>query len=744
MSITKSCFVRSAAALLLAAVLVLGMLPGRARAASVTDGVPFWTCGDTEGTVILPLTIDGAQWLLLASTADPTALKLCLPEGTNEAIVYCGQKSVRVANGGTVDLVSLCGSGEEYSLTVVVDRRSYSVRVRCSGTIAAMYLTSDDPVNAGRAWVESSADKSNKATGSMILQNADGTVVYNGALTQIKGRGNSTWSASKKPYQIKLDKKTDLLETGDSSNKNKTWVLLANYYDATMLRNAVAFDLAEGLDMDIVMGYRYVDLYYDGEYRGTYMLCEKVSIGSGRVDIHDLEEDNDEANEGIDYDALAVLTGTTDNGAVYTYCEGMNNPDNISGGYLLEIEYESRVKEEVCWFRTTRDYYVVVKSPEYCSREEMEYIATRYQEMEDALYNNGVNPDTGKTYAEYMDLESAASCYLIDEVSECLDSFQSSAFLYKDAESDLFYMGPIWDYDSAFGYQDGSAQAWYVSGSTMGSVMVTLEDFYEEVVRLAEEKLFPCLSEIVLAEGESVVDGIHSLHALAAETGASAACNGVLWDVALKSVGSTYEQQMTYLREYLTTRTTWMRENIRSLKPLLFMDVYEGQWFYDYVKAVYDAGIMVGVGNRSFAPQRNLTRAEMAQILYNIEDNPSYTGDNPFADVSENSWFYAAVTWCREAGVMEGVGDNRCDPGANITREDAVVLLWRYLGRPAVTGTETQRFPDAGKISDYAAAAMEWAVEEGVLVGSDGYLNPRMSITRAEIATILTRLFCTE
>ena len=744
MSITKSCFVRSAAALLLAAVLVLGILPGRARAASVTDGVPFWTCGDTEGTVILPLTIDGVQWLLLPSTADPTALKLCLPEGTNEAIVYCGQKSVRVANGGTVDLVSLCGSGEEYSLTVVVDRRSYSVRVRCSGTIAAMYLTSDDPVNAGRAWVESSADKSNKATGSMILQNADGTVVYNGALTQIKGRGNSTWSASKKPYQIKLDKKTDLLETGDSSNKNKTWVLLANYYDATMLRNAVAFDLAEGLDMDIVLGYRYVDLYYDGEYRGTYMLCEKVSIGSGRVDIHDLEEDNDEANEGIDYDDLTVLTGTTDNGAVYTYCEGMNNPDNISGGYLLEIEYESRVKEEVCWFRTTRDYYVVVKSPEYCSREEMEYIATRYQEMEDALYNNGVNPDTGKTYAEYMDLESAASCYLIDEVSECLDSFQSSAFLYKDAESDLFYMGPIWDYDSAFGYQDGSAQAWYVSGSTMGSVMVTLEDFYEEVVRLAEEKLFPCLSEIVLAEGESVVDGIHSLHALAAETGASAACNGVLWGVALKSVGSTYEQQMTYLREYLTTRTTWMRENIRSLKPLLFMDVYEGQWFYDYVKAVYDAGIMVGVGNRSFAPQRNLTRAEMAQILYNIEDNPSYTGDNPFADVSENSWFYAAVTWCREAGVMEGVGDNRCDPGANITREDAVVLLWRYLGRPAVTGTETQRFPDAGKIDSYAAAAMEWAVEEGVLVGSDGYLNPRMSITRAEIATILTRLFCTE
>ena len=173
----------------------------------------------------------------------------------------------------------------------------------------------------------------------------------------------------------------------------------------------------------------YVDLYYDGEYRGNYLLVEKVEIGKGRVDIIDLDELNEVANYGVELENLSIGIGTTENGATYTYCIGMKSPDNITGGYLLERDFAVRAIEEICYFYTTRSNYVVVKSPKYASKAEMKYIATLYQEFEDALYNGGVNPYTGKIYSEYMNLESLVQSYLINEISRNQDSFISSSFL---------------------------------------------------------------------------------------------------------------------------------------------------------------------------------------------------------------------------------------------------------------------------------------------------------------------------
>ena len=130
------------------------------------------------------------------------------------------------------------------------------------------------------------------------MLNVEGEPIYDGKLEQIKGRGNSTWQlADKKPYQIKLKKKTDLLESGDVSNKNKTWVLLANAFDGSSMRNMISCSLARDIGVKSSVEFRPVDLYYDGEYRGTYLLTEKVQINAGRVDIANLEEENEEVNE---------------------------------------------------------------------------------------------------------------------------------------------------------------------------------------------------------------------------------------------------------------------------------------------------------------------------------------------------------------------------------------------------------------------------------------------------------------
>ena len=126
-----------------------------------------------------------------------------------------------------------------------------------------------------------------------------------------------------------------------------------------------------------------MNLYYDGEYRGAYLLSEKVEINKGRVDIHKLEEDFETANPDVtDFDALSVATDVTANGAAYVYCEGLNTPADYSGGYLLEMDTKPRAEAEKCYFRTKRNQYVVVKSPEFCSKDAMAYIAGYYQEYE--------------------------------------------------------------------------------------------------------------------------------------------------------------------------------------------------------------------------------------------------------------------------------------------------------------------------------------------------------------------------
>ena len=357
--------------------------------------------GDTT-YLILPGGKTASQVPLYFSLTDPDA-----------AVSAAGTSSATgLQSGQALDLPALCGGTRtQYTITLRAksgsDTAVQKIVFQTTEGVSALFLTSDDPVNQGRAWVEASEDKSNKATGSMILLDETGSTVNAGKLKQIKGRGNSTWKGAKKPYQIKLDKKADLLSSGDAANSNKTWVLLANYFDPSLLRNSLAFDLAGAMQMDPALQYRPVSLYYDGEYRGAYQLSEKVEIASGRVDITDLEKLNEEANAAIDDLAtLPLAQATTANGATYRYTTGMQSPADITGGYLLEMDFATRAQAELCYFVTKRGYYVVVKRPECCSQAEMDYIASYYQTYEDILFTG--QPQNGKTLQDYIDLTSAA------------------------------------------------------------------------------------------------------------------------------------------------------------------------------------------------------------------------------------------------------------------------------------------------------------------------------------------------
>ena len=178
--------------------------------------------------------------------------------------------------------------------------------------------------------------------------------------------------------------------------------------------------------------------------------------------------------------------------------------------------------------------------------------------------------------------------------------------------------------------------------------------------------------------------------------------------------------------------------------PLPFTDVTEGDWFYDAVRYAYETGLMDGVGDSLFAPNSETTRAQLVTILYRLEGEPEVSGTSGFTDVEAGTWYTDAVAWAAANGIVNGTTDTTFAPGEDITREQLVTVLYRYAeskGYDVSASADLSGYPDAGQVQDYAQPAMAWAVAEGIVEGVDGTLNPAGNATRAQIATILMR-FC--
>ena len=179
-----------------------------------------------------------------------------------------------------------------------------------------------------------------------------------------------------------------------------------------------------------------------------------------------------------------------------------------------------------------------------------------------------------------------------------------------------------------------------------------------------------------------------------------------------------------------------------------FTDVEENGWYHTGVDFMVRNGFMNGVADDAFDVDGNLTRAQLVTILYRIAGEPESTATNPFADVADGQWYTNAVIWAAENGIVKGVNTTTFAPNDQITREQIATILFRYAKAEKVEG-KLAGFPDAEKVSNYAADAMAWAVEQGLINGiseSDGktYLAPQETATRAQIAVILMRYLTAE
>ena len=258
---------------------------------------------------------------------------------------------------------------------------------------------------------------------------------------EIKGRGNSTWSSNKKPYQIKFKDKINLFGLG----KAKNWILLANAYDITHLRNEMAYYLAEMLDEEYRIEGEFVELFIDNDYRGLYYLTHKVEISSGSVNL------KDEKGVLAEVDTIH-LQGAGD----FT----------SSASQILDFK-------------------------DFVSGDEDKQAEAKAEFIEN--FNNLEKFAEEKKWGKIVDLIDAKSFinyYLISDFTDNVDAYGTSHFFYKNGSSGKIHAGPAWDFDLAFGNAN-----WAQTMSPIFEGLIEIPEFQEAVRKLYEEKLSGKLEE---------------------------------------------------------------------------------------------------------------------------------------------------------------------------------------------------------------------------------------------------------
>ncbi len=172
---------------------------------------------------------------------------------------------------------------------------------------------------------------------------------------------------------------------------------------------------------------------------------------------------------------------------------------------------------------------------------------------------------------------------------------------------------------------------------------------------------------------------------------------------------------------------------------VVFTDVPSTHWASAFIREAAEYGLVSGYPDGTFLPENDMTRAEFTTILWNMhggQDTPDIT---PFIDVTEDKWFYKQVVWCYNQGFIMGVTDTEFLPDEKITREQAMTILYRAAGLPE-TGRAIDKFDDNADISDFALPAMNWAVENEIILGvSETRIEPKANATRAQLATIIIK-----
>lgn len=492
-------------------------------------------------------------YLFLPSDADCTNLRFWYV-GTSASVTVDGV-TTNLVNGETTDAFKdIAAGGVSKNYTIKLGSSSYTVTAMKSGDVGAVYI---DTTSGSMSTVAGSSDHSKSEAGTVMVVDADGNVNYDGEMEKIQGRGNGTWSTSnsKNPYNVKLAVSTSLLGMA----KAKKWVLLANNNDSTLVVNQLTYDFADYIGIKYQPHCKPVDVYVNQQYYGSYQLAEKVEIKSNRIDVTDAYENLEIANGTVDETtglvvpadlstapaALKTASGGSGSSTSGSYTVGTRkystnqagsgsssggstgglggiiggiiggsgstgtgpaliNPDDVTGGYLYELEISQRWVDENAGFCAYNRQGWVMKSCDVATKEMVDYSYDLLYALGASAYNGGTVPSAatttscssgktsvrttsnpapaeqyqGKKWSDIVDAESLVKYYWTQEYFKNMDSSTSSTYFFKDSDSvdSKLYAGPVWDMDNAFGFDR--------TGSRWGHSWTSYDDWYTKNTRI--------------------------------------------------------------------------------------------------------------------------------------------------------------------------------------------------------------------------------------------------------------------
>lgn len=365
---------------------------------------------------------------------------------------------------------------------------------------------------------------------------SEGKVLADTATIRLRGNGSNAFD--KKPYRIKWDEKHRVL---DSPAKARKWTLINNYGDKTLMRNILAFELSRRFRMPYTPFCTPVDVILNGEYKGSYQLCDQVEVHKNRVSIEEI--------------APSDVSG-----------------EALTGGYFIEID--AYATQEPSYFKSTQGNPVTIKSPaaDAIVSQQRQYIIDYYNGFESLIFgSNFTNETTG--YRQRLDLESFLRHFLVGELSGNTDTYWS-VFLYKPRGDAQLHCGPVWDFDLAFENDNrthpiNSKSDWvYRSGASFAGNM---KKFVDRIIQ-SDSQAWKLLKELWadarynadLTE-ENLLNFIDETADLLQE---SQRLNFIRWPILSQKVHmnyqalGSYDKEVQVVKDYVRGRIPWIDRKI--------------------------------------------------------------------------------------------------------------------------------------------------------------------------------------
>lgn len=411
--------------------------------------------------------------------------------------------------------------------------------------------------------------------GHINIISQDGSAIKTDSM-KVRGRGNGSWTFEKKPYKFKLENKSRLL---DMPAKAKEWVLINNYGDKSLVRNNVAFLISKIFEMDFTPAIRLVDVIFNGQYKGSYQLCDQVEVRKNRVDITKMDTDD-------------------------------NAGDSLTGGYFIEIDaYAGSEPKHFSSSPYSMPVTVHYPKSDKITDEQYAYIQATFNDLCQRVYSRNYK-DSLQGYAAVLDERTWLKYFLIEELTGNTDGYYS-VFMTKD-RGDKFRVSPVWDFDLAFDNDKRThpilTMDEYLSLSSRSSSATGAKSFARKIINSCTNELKELWSWYRYRGNLNYETLKAAIDSLGEVNSQSADYNYTRWDILNTptqqqyTTRGSYKAEVDFIGDYLYDRLAWMDNKVGLEEPI-------------GVHSTSDAQIRGGIhGHKGYVQIRGFAEGSMVEV----------------------------------------------------------------------------------------------------------------------------------